>query len=379
MPREMLVALALLLAAPPASAQKPLVDVPGRRAESRRGRGYRPETLVRALRMSYDRSQIAPAKAAALPNLQNAKGQLETRASSMKRDDLGALLSHTPYNIGSSGYTDFRKDVPYRYVEKDTGWRMTTVENPKAIPRWKEYVAESIVDAKGAEKLASRRSLVETALTGHMDKRFVSGRKSWKKALSTADEGQLFDAARTMILRINDLAHSKTIPREPVGSGGSSSSHEHKTLLTKSSGSSSSYFRLNQLVPNAATYTFNVADGPNLSRGRMIPHEARAVVEMGVQIQDIQRELQRRRSDFASPLSQWVNNTRLAFHGAPRQNAYGDDRTVKAEVRMDRVGVEALKLGGLGILSTHMKKMLRFEKAQTARQTVSSPNPLLGL
>jgi hypothetical protein len=377
----MLVVFALLLVAPTASAQKPgLVDVPGRRAESRRGRGYRPETLVRALRMSYHRGQIAPAKAAAIPTLQSAQQKLADGAGTMRRGDLGTILNKTPYSIGEYyGYADFRKDVPHRYVEKDTGWRIKVVENPKAVPRWKEYVAQSIVDAKAAKKLAARRPLVETALTDHMDKRFVAGRSKWKKALATADETQLFDAARTMILRVNDLAHSKTIPQEQVGSGSSHSSHSHKTLFTSSSASSSSYFRLNQLVPNAATYTFNVADGAKLSRRSMIPHEARAVVEMGVQIQDIQRELQRRKSDYASPLSQWVNNTRLAFNGAKRQDRYGYDMTTRVEVRMDRVGVEALGLQSLGVLSPRMKQMLQFEKAQTARQTASSPNPLLGL
>lgn len=369
MHRQTLVVLALSLAAT-VRAQPPLVEVPGRRAESRRGRGYRPDALVRALRMSHNQSHLAPARAAALPWVQKAQEQLATPGTKMTRDQLSKILSNTPFEIGKRYYEPgYRKDVPPRFVKDDSGWRTKTVENPEALPIWKQYVAKSLGEAEAAKRLLERRPPVEKALTAYMDRRFVSGRGKWKEILASADESQLFDAARTMMLRINDIAHNKRVPQEQVGAGASYSSHQSKTLLTRSSAASGSNFHLNQLVPHAATFVFKVADGANLTRGSMIPHEARAVVEIGIQIQDIQRELQRRRSELAAPVARWVDGSRLSFNGVGQKGA--------VEIRMDRASVEAVRLESMGILSPKLKGMLATEKSKTANRAMSNPNPLL--
>jgi hypothetical protein len=172
-----------------------------------------------------------------------------------------------------------------------------------------------------------------------------------------------------MIGRINDMAHGKSVQEQKVGSGRSSSSYSHKTLFTSASASSSSSFELSQLIPNAATYTFRVADGANHGRGDIIPQRARSVVEMGIQVQDINRELGRRKSRFAAPVARWVGSSTLSFEGVSGKRG--------AEVRMDRASVEALRLQGMNILSPRMVKMLEFEKKQTTRRAMNDTNPLL--
>lgn len=90
---------------------------------------------------------------------------------------------------------------------------------------------------------------------------------------------------------------------------------------------------------------------------------------MGIQIQDINRELGSRKSKFAAPVARWVGNSGLSFQGVSHRSG--------AEVRMDRASVEALKLQGTGILSGRMVKLLEFERARTARQAMDDTNPLL--
>jgi hypothetical protein len=368
--QKLLVIFALCLTAAPAMAEKKLIDVPGRRATSRRGRGYRPETLVRALRIKHNKIRSAPAKVAAVPDLKRTEAALAKPGNTIDRYNLYRRLEGTPFDIGrGKGYDNYRREVPYRYRTEEGLWGYKTVENSGVLPTYQQYVSKSIREAKSAEGLLARAKTVESALRSYMDGRFVGGRAKWREKLKAATDEQLFDAARTMINRINDMSHGKTIPQERVGSGSSSSSFSHKTTFTRASSSASSSFHLNQLVPNAATYTFNVADGANKGRSTMIPQEARTVVEMGIHVQDIQRELGNRKSQYATPLSRWVNNSRLSFQGVSGRTG--------AEVRMDRVSVEALKLKGMGILSPRMARMLDFKKAQTARQAVSSTNPLL--
>lgn len=366
----------------------------GRRVD----RKVAPEIALRALRYDLHRAETARRAHARLPTL------ADDLLPSYSAADAWLALASFPDETAFRAHNDVNRRYPASDVrhfedrvaridaalarlprEVTRGYRLGRLwgnrqhllEAPRAL---RAIQARAVAEAEeGDRALAANVAALEALLHRELDDRFAAQRPAMRRALDDLPPEQLYQAAVALIGELDAMTTGKTIRRERVEHGESSSvlhdesdswgievsrdvrGGERLAAGGSSSsrhGRSSSSYQRDQLLLHAADYRVRVRGvrfrASEVDAATTI--EARAVVEHLVEIHEIARALARRAPQAAAVLHDWVEHSRVVFDAA--QPGWSG---INAEIAVGvgHVHRDALALQRYGIVSERLAQMLR--------------------
>ncbi len=206
-------------------------------------------------------------------------------------------------------------------------------------------------------------------LTGRLHEVMDKSYRELPTKLTASKPEELVRRAVELITVLDHKANHREVSSQKVGSGYSSSSFSHQTLLTSASGSSSSSWSLSQLLPESTSYTFNVTlfgvrariDASSVRPGHL-PVEARRFVQMGLELNAISRELTRLQHPDGAKLASWINNSKINFQAQGTNSYYPHEVGALASVQLARAPADVAASKELlerGVISAQLVRSLK--------------------
>jgi hypothetical protein len=236
------------------------------------------------------------------------------------------------------------------------------------------HAVDALHGARIAEH-AGKMQTIERQMQQRMDQLYVLQQPQIVERMNEMSGQQLYAHAISLLHKIDAMTHSKTIRRETVEKGRSSSrSHSHSTSRSRSveygsfgrvkaasrsdgasyaSKSSQSSHQRDQLLLDAASYTVKVR---NLNDRRtddkaLTPVEARMLVGMILETNEVTRALEKRDPALAKILSGWLEHSQVAFNVPTAYYSRGQKANKGVTVQMGHAHRDVMQLQALGVIT----------------------------